>query len=60
VRTPDRDDYINRNNEIQFQKIRIKFFKEIPFFDFQKMILNDNNFLDARHLNFNGANKLSL
>jgi hypothetical protein len=60
VRTPDRDDYINRNNEIQFQKIRIKFFKEIPFFDFQKMILNDNNFLDAGHLNFNGANKFSL
>ncbi len=60
IRSPVHDKYAGRLNEMTFRYIQKKHFSKIPFLDYQNMKFEDNEFADAHHLNFLGANKFSL
>jgi hypothetical protein len=47
-------------NEATFNKIRSSVFSNIEFIDFKDFPLNDSDFYDLGHLNYNGAKKFSI
>jgi hypothetical protein len=47
-------------NEATFEKIRFSGFSNIDFIDFKDFPLDDSDFYDLGHLNYNGAKKFSI
>ena len=59
IRTPQRNDYEYWDNELLFQKIRQKYFGHIAFLDLTQFKLEDHEYLDPAHLNYEGATRFS-
>lgn len=60
VRSPQHQEYPILSNEKVFQKIIKNNLKKIPFLDFNKFPLLNQDYVDLQHLNYKGARKLSL
>jgi hypothetical protein len=60
IRTPQRKDYVFWDNELLFQRLRKQYFGDVKFIDFSKIIFKNTEYLDAAHLNKEGAKKLSI
>jgi hypothetical protein len=60
VRSPQHPEYPILSNEKVFQKILKNDLKEIPFLDFNKFPLSNQDYVDLQHLNYKGARKFSL
>ena len=59
VRTPVHKSYPGRVNEKTLINIKKTEFEDVDFLDFLDFQVEDNEFADAHHLNFRGANKFS-
>ncbi len=60
IRSPQRADYAFWSNEQEFKRILKQEFGSSEFIDFSKFPLNNDEFLDAAHLNFKGAERFSI
>ncbi|WP_183563635.1 hypothetical protein [Mucilaginibacter sp. SP1R1] len=59
VRSPQHKNYEFLKNEKDFVRIRTTRFSRIDFLDFNNFPLNDDDFADYAHLNYQGATKFS-
>lgn len=59
VRAPVHRKHAERRNEKTFEFLRNKYFKDIPFLDYQDIAFQDFEFADTHHLNFLGADRFS-
>jgi hypothetical protein len=59
VRLPQQQEYNFWENEIEFSQIRKQYFTELPFLDFAKFPLEDEDFIDHSHLSYQGACRFS-
>ena len=60
VRLPQQKEYKFWENEIEFSQIRKQYFTELPFLDFAKFPLKDEDFIDHSHLSYQGASRFSI
>ena len=59
VRLPQRSDYAYWDNEQRYQRLRQKYFADVEYLDLSNFKLDDNEFLDASHINGLGAKRFS-
>lgn len=59
IRSPQRKDYEYWQNENEFKKVLSERFGDVKFLDFGNFKLDEKDYLDASHLNIEGARKFS-
>lgn len=60
IRLPQQKDYNFWGNEKLFQEVKKNYFNELPFLDFSKLDMNEDDFIDASHLSYSGATRFSI